>query len=158
MSHELYLSNKSTWHAAPRPRHRPALRALHDCAYRLRARCLCPVRALCRGRRSARKCLVVPCSEYWKHKLGWNYECRGRPFFGLPKFGFTTEEVRELAEDAGTVLFSHESRILSPGDRSVSPGGTAPSASPSSGIYHPPAHSPSLVKVSSKMSAGVEIF
>lgn len=56
--------------------------------------------------------------------------------------------IREGAEEIGKVLFSHESRILTPGGGTISPGGAGPPASPSSGHYHPPTHSPPLVKVS----------
>ena len=57
-------------------------------------------------------------------------------------------EVRGLAEDIGKVLFSHESRILTPGGGNVSPGGDGPPASPPKGhLYHPATHSPPLVKV-----------
>ncbi|KYQ47532.1 hypothetical protein ALC60_13287 [Trachymyrmex zeteki] len=42
----------------------------------------------------------------------------------------------------------YESRILTPGGSAISPGGAGPPASPSPGHYHPPAHSPPLVKVS----------
>lgn len=55
--------------------------------------------------------------------------------------------VRSGAEKVGKVLFSHESRILTPGGGAISPGGAGPPASPSPGHYHPPAHSPPLVKV-----------
>ncbi|KYN03507.1 hypothetical protein ALC62_05634, partial [Cyphomyrmex costatus] len=44
-------------------------------------------------------------------------------------------------------LIAHESRILTPGGSAISPGGAGPPASPSPGHYHPPAHSPPLVKV-----------
>lgn len=56
--------------------------------------------------------------------------------------------IRESAEEIEKVLFSHESRILTPGGGTISPGGAGPPASPSSGHYHPPTHSPPLVKVS----------
>lgn len=56
-----------------------------------------------------------------------------------------------LAEDIGKVLFSHESRILTPGSGSVSPGGAGPPPSPPTGHYRPPAHSPPLVKVSATL-------
>lgn len=54
----------------------------------------------------------------------------------------------EGAEEIGKVLFGHESRILTPGGGTISPGGAGPPASPSSGHYHPSTHSPPLVKVS----------
>ncbi|XP_018369286.1 PREDICTED: dorsal root ganglia homeobox protein-like [Trachymyrmex cornetzi] len=57
------------------------------------------------------------------------------------------EGVRGGAEEIGKVLFSHESRILTPGGSAISPGGAGPPASPSPGNYHPPAHSPPLVKI-----------
>ncbi|EGI67026.1 hypothetical protein G5I_04458 [Acromyrmex echinatior] len=43
-------------------------------------------------------------------------------------------------------LVTHESRILTPGGSAISPGGAGPPASPSPGHYHPPTHSPPLVK------------
>lgn len=45
------------------------------------------------------------------------------------------------------MLFSHESRILTPGGGAISPGGAGPPASPSPGHYHPSTHSPPLVKI-----------
>lgn len=57
--------------------------------------------------------------------------------------------IRESAEEIGKVLFRHESRILTPGGGTISPGGAGPPASPSSGHYHPPAHSPPLAKIGS---------
>ncbi|KYM86222.1 hypothetical protein ALC53_04189 [Atta colombica] len=47
---------------------------------------------------------------------------------------------------------NHESRILTPGGSTISPGGAGPPASPSPGHYHPPAHSPPLVKTSEWVS------
>ncbi|CAD6208162.1 GSCOCG00010418001-RA-CDS, partial [Cotesia congregata] len=52
---------------------------------------------------------------------------------------------REVAVEIGKVLFSHESRILTPGGGAVSPGGTQPPASPPTGHYSQ--HSPPLIKV-----------
>ncbi|KAG5322937.1 DRGX protein, partial [Pseudoatta argentina] len=57
------------------------------------------------------------------------------------------EGIRGGAEEIGKVLFSHESRILTPGGSAISPGGAGPPASPSPGHYHPPTHSPPLVKI-----------
>ncbi|KAH0547226.1 hypothetical protein KQX54_017695 [Cotesia glomerata] len=54
-------------------------------------------------------------------------------------------EFREVAVEIGKVLFSHESRILTPGGGAVSPGGTQPPASPPTGHYSQ--HSPPLIKV-----------
>ncbi|KYN43548.1 Dorsal root ganglia homeobox protein [Trachymyrmex septentrionalis] len=50
--------------------------------------------------------------------------------------------------DFTSVARIHESRILTPGGSAISPGGAGPPASPSPGHYHPPAHSPPLVKCS----------
>ncbi|KAL2742832.1 DRGX protein [Vespula maculifrons] len=59
---------------------------------------------------------------------------------------------RGVAEEIGKVLFSHESRILTPGGGTISPGGAGPPASPSSGHYRQQTHSPPLVK--SSMATG----
>ncbi|RLU25086.1 hypothetical protein DMN91_003178, partial [Ooceraea biroi] len=56
------------------------------------------------------------------------------------------EEKGKGAVEVGKVLFSHESRILTPRGGAISPGGAGPPASPSPGHYHPPTHSPPLVK------------
>lgn len=66
--------------------------------------------------------------------------------------------IRESAEEIEKVLFSHESRILTPGGGAISPGGAGPPASPSSGHYHPPTHSPPLVKVSDISNTVFTIF
>ncbi|TGZ31881.1 Uncharacterized protein DBV15_01137 [Temnothorax longispinosus] len=64
---------------------------------------------------------------------------------------------RGFREDPVTVCLkhTHESRILTPGGSAISPGGAGPPASPSPGHYHPPAHSPPLVKVSPLFSSGI---
>lgn len=73
---------------------------------------------------------------------------RGERVAGRCERGSSRCGVRGSAEKVEKVLFSHESRILTPGGGAISPGGAGPPASPSPGHYRPPTHSPPLVKVS----------